>query len=202
MEWAGIGQLARTVFNHVRGKVKLGFEARPGGASSQCDAFDLDVEVERPGCNGHKAARRRRLREKSGVDLVDLGVMTGVRGVDHHLADLGERRAGRLQHLLHAEEALLGRAMSPLTKAPVARSNGGVPETKTKPLARTPGERGTPARRMPAEIPGTSMMLLSTSLSAVRGRKATAGKPLDRPAASVLYLSYICLLYTSDAADE
>src|SRR6516165_2668203 len=54
--------------------------------------------------------------------------------------------------------------MSPLTKAPVLRSIGGKPETKTKPLAFTTGDSGTPDLRMLSEMPGISTTVLSIAL--------------------------------------
>src|ERR1700736_4538659 len=52
-------------------------------------------------------------------------------------------------------------AMSPLPKAPVLRSIGGKPETKTKPLALITGDKGTPALRMLSEMTGTSTTVRS-----------------------------------------
>jgi hypothetical protein len=47
--------------------------------------------------------------------------------------------------------------MLPRSKPPRSISIGGIPETNTKPPARTAAEIGTPRERLTLEIPGTSM---------------------------------------------
>src|SRR5580765_6419101 len=51
-------------------------------------------------------------------------------------------------------------SMSPFTSLPVARSSGGVPETKTSPAPLATSDNGTPSARTAADSTGTSTISL------------------------------------------
>src|SRR5215210_2094524 len=78
--------------------------------------------------------------------------------------------AASRQALTPSSTVWVCRTISPCTNSPVAKSIGGIPETKMNPLALTTGERGTFAFSIASEIfPTRAVIFFISELLAMRG---------------------------------